>query len=76
MKNFLISIGRIFLALYFLLPGMGKFISWDAQIILMETHNMKMVPFLLVVAGIIQIAGSISLLLKNMWFFVRLGLPQ
>ena len=73
MKNFLINIGRIFLALYFLLPGIGKFISWDAQIMLMETHNMKMVPFLLVVAGIIQIAGSISLLLKRHVVFCALG---
>ena len=73
MKNFLISIGRIFLALYFLLPGIGKFISWDAQIILMETHNMKMVPFLLVVAGIIQITGSISLLLKKHVVICALG---
>ena len=65
MKNLLIHIGRIFLALYFLLPGIGKFIAWDDQVALMEAHNMKMVPLLLAIAGVIQIVGGISLLLKK-----------
>ena len=65
LKNLLIHIGRIFLALYFLLPGIGKFIAWDDQVALMEAHNMKMIPLLLAVAGVIQIVGGISLLLKK-----------
>ena len=73
MKNLLIHVGRIFLALYFLLPGIGKFIAWDDQIALMESHNMKMVPFLLAVAGIIQILGSISLLLNKYVVICALG---
>ena len=64
-KNLLIHVGRIFLALYFLLPGIGKFIAWDDQVALMEAHDMKMVPVLLAVAGIIQILGSICLLLNR-----------
>jgi putative oxidoreductase len=31
----------------------------------MEAHNMKMVPLLLAIAGVIQIVGGISLLLKK-----------
>ena len=65
LKNLLINIGRVLLALYFLLPGIGKFIAWDDQVALMEAHNMKMVPVLLAVAGIIQILGSICLLLNR-----------
>ena len=65
LKNLLINIGRVLLALYFLLPGIGKFIAWDDQVALMEAHDMKMVPVLLAVAGIIQILGSISLLLNK-----------
>ena len=65
LKNLLTNIARIFLALYFLLPGMGKFIAWDDQVALMEAHNMKMVPLLLAIAGVIQIVGGISLLLKK-----------
>ena len=73
LKNLLINIGRVLLALYFLLPGIGKFIAWDDQIALMEAHDMKMVPVLLVVAGIIQILGSISLLLNKYVVICALG---
>ena len=73
LKNLLINIGRVLLALYFLLPGIGKFIAWDDQVALMEAHNMKMVPVLLAVAGIIQILGSISLLLNKYVVICALG---
>ena len=72
-KNLLIHVGRIFLALYFLLPGIGKFIAWDDQVALMEAHDMKMIPVLLAVAGIIQILGSISLLLNKYVVICALG---
>ena len=73
LKNLLINIGRVLLALYFLLPGLGKFIAWDDQVALMEAHDMKMVPVLLAVAGIIQILGSISLLLNKYVVICALG---
>ena len=57
--------GRIMLALYFLVPGIGKFTAWDANVALMETHNMVMVPFLLAIAAVAQVAGSISMLLNR-----------
>ena len=73
LKNLLINIGRVLLALYFLLPGIGKFIAWDDQVALMEAHEMKMVPFLLAVVGIIQILGSVSLLLNKYVVICALG---
>jgi len=73
LKNLLINIGRVLLALYFLLPGVGKFIAWDDQVALMEAHDMKMIPVLLAVAGIIQILGSISLLLNKYVVICALG---
>ena len=73
LKNLLINIGRVLLALYFLFPGIGKFIAWDDQVALMEAHDMKMVPVLLAVAGIIQILGSISLLLNKYVVICALG---
>ena len=73
LKNLLINIGRVLLALYFLLPGIGKFIAWDDQVALMEAHDMRMVPVLLAVAGIIQILGSISLLLNKYVVICALG---
>ena len=57
--------GRIFLALYFLIPGISKFTSWDSSVALMEAHNMRMIPVLLVIAGIAQVVGSISLLFNK-----------
>ena len=65
MKSILIHIGRILLAIYFLLPGITKFTSWDIQMALMETHNMIMIPLLLATAGVIQIIGSICLILNK-----------
>ena len=65
MKLILMHVGRIFLALYFLIPGISKFASWNTSVALMEAHNMKMIPFLLAIAGITQVVGSISLLLNK-----------
>ena len=73
MKSILMHIGRILLAIYFLLPGMGKLLSWDTQITLMETHNMIMVPFLLAVATIAQLGGGILLLLNRQVVVCALG---
>ena len=35
MKSALINIGRVLLALYFLLPGINKFAAWDMHVTLM-----------------------------------------
>ena len=65
MKSILMHTGRIMLALYFLAPGVGKFTAWDANVALMEAHNMVMIPFLLAIAAVAQVAGSISMLLNK-----------
>jgi len=72
-KKILLHSGRIFLALYFLIPGMGKFLSWEKSIALMEAHNMKLIPVLLAIAGIAQVIGSISLLLNKYVVICALG---
>ena len=73
MKLILMHVGRIFLALYFLIPGISKFVSWNTSVALMEAHNMKMIPILLVIAGIAQVVGSISLLLNRYVVICALG---
>ena len=73
MKLILMRVGRIFLALYFLIPGISKFTSWNTSVALMEAHNMKMIPFLLAIAGIAQVVGSISLLLNRYVVICALG---
>jgi putative oxidoreductase len=73
MKPILIHIGRVFLALYFLIPGISKFTSWNTSVALMEAHNMKMIPALLIIAGIAQVVGSIVLLLNRHVVICALG---
>ena len=73
MKLILMHVGRIVLALYFLIPGISKFTSWNTSVALMEAHNMKMIPILLATAGIAQIVGSISLLLNRHVVICALG---
>ena len=73
MKLILMHLGRVFLALYFLIPGISKFTSWNTSVALMEAHNMKMIPALLAIAGITQVIGSISLLLNKYVVICALG---
>jgi putative oxidoreductase len=73
MKLILMHVGRIFLAIYFLIPGISKFTSWNTSVALMEAHNMKMIPALLAIAGIAQVLGSISLLLNRHVVICALG---
>ena len=73
MKKLLMHSGRVFLALYFLIPGISKFTSWSSSVKLMEAHNMPMIPLLLMIAGTAQVAGSISLLLNKYVVFCALG---
>lgn len=73
LKNILMHIGRVFLALYFLLPGISKFTSWESSAALMEAHNMVMIPFLLTIAGITQVLGGVSLLLNRYVVVCALG---
>jgi len=65
MQSALIHTGRSLLALYFLLPGIMKFVAWDTHVALMETHEMPLVPVLLALSGIIQIGAAICLLLNK-----------
>ena len=73
MKDILMHTGRVMLALYFLAPGIGKFAEWEANVALMEAHNMVMIPFLLAIAAVVQVAGSISMLLNKYVVVCALG---
>ncbi len=74
MKSALIHTGRGLLALYFLLPGVMKFIQWDMHVALMETHDMAMAPVLLAVAGVTQVGASVCLFLNKQVVICALGL--
>ena len=65
MKQILVGVSRIIMGFYFLIPGISKFTSWDANVALMEAHNMAMIPTLLAIAAVAQVAGSISMILNK-----------
>lgn len=65
MAPIFVTIGRVLLALYFLLPGVMKFINWDMHVALMQKHNMVMIPVLLAAAGVFQITAALALILNR-----------
>lgn len=73
MQNALMAVGRVLLGLYFLLPGIAKFVAWDRHITLMETHEMSLVPILLATAGVLQIIGGCCLILNKQVVVFALG---
>ncbi|WP_063653532.1 DoxX family protein [Aliivibrio fischeri] len=72
MNTLLLTAGRVLLALYFLLPGIMKFVSWDMHIQLMEKHEMPFVPVLLGLAGVFQIGAAILLIANRFTWIVAL----
>lgn len=56
-----IPAGRIILGLYFLLPGLRKFTDYPMHVDYMASHNMVLIPFFLILTGIIQVGGAAAL---------------
>lgn len=61
--------GRSILGLYFLIPGLMKFLFWETHIELMQRHHMILVPYLLALAAIVEIALGASLLINFKTFY-------
>jgi len=55
--------GRIILGIYFLLPGLMKFTQYDMHVEYMASHGMFLIPFFLILSGIMQIGGAFALFL-------------
>lgn len=56
-----VTVGRLLLALYFLLPGVMKFVAFDLHIGLMERHGVPAAAQLLIVAGLANVIGAVML---------------
>ena len=65
----LITSGRLLLALYFLVPGIMKFMQWDASVAYMETHNIPYAGPLLLIAALANVLGALLLITNR---YVRL----
>lgn len=60
-----IILGRALLGLYFLYPGIMKFMHWDGHVGLMQKHGMVYIPFLLGAAAVIQIIAGAGLIFNR-----------
>ncbi len=52
---------RIILGIYFLLPGMMKFTNFGGTGEYMASHGMILIPFFLILTGVIQVGGAVAL---------------
>lgn len=69
MKNFFLLVARIFVVLIFLIAGINKITDFAGSQQYMEALGMPMTSFLLVVALIIEVLGSLMIIFgyKTRW---------
>jgi putative oxidoreductase len=56
-------LGRLLIVYIFATSGLGKVLSWQGNIEYMSTRHLPMIPVLLAIAAVIEIVGSISLII-------------
>jgi putative oxidoreductase len=61
MQNLLTLSGRLLLAAYFFVPGVGKIVDFDANSTYMAAHGMVLIPFFLGLTIVIQVGGALCL---------------
>ena len=63
-----LTAGRSLLGIYFVLPGLAKFGSWQTHVDLMLRHNIPLAEPLLFIAGLANlILGGLLLANKQVW---------
>ncbi len=72
-SKLMITAGRWLLALYFLVPGIMKFMAWDLSIELMTDHGIPSPAPLLLIAGAVNIVGALLLFTNRFVRFTSLG---
>ncbi|UTW53984.1 DoxX family protein [Kordiimonas sp. SCSIO 12610] len=72
-SSYAITIGRLLLALYFLLPGLAKFGAYELHIGMMERHGVPLAGPLLIIAGLANIIGAILLVTNRYVRFTSFG---
>ena len=69
----LMSLGRILLGLYFLIPGIMKFTAWDMHIEMMNAHGISSAAPLLFIATMAEIIAGLFLIIGSYVRFMALG---
>jgi putative oxidoreductase len=70
---FLMTAGRLLVALYFLVPGVMKFLALPMHIELMTLHKLPFPLEFLIIAGLSQIIGALLLITNRFVRFTALG---
>tara|TARA_R110000744_G_scaffold52447_1_gene112342 strand:- start:1389 stop:1814 length:426 start_codon:yes stop_codon:yes gene_type:complete len=65
--------GRVLLGLYFLVPGIMKFLAPDMHVALMEHHGVGFAPPLMWFAAVVNVAGGLALISGRHVRFVAFG---
>ena len=65
MQKALTTLGSSLLALYFLVPGVLKFVAWSQHIEMMQQHQLPMPALLLAIAGLTEIIAALLILFKR-----------
>ncbi|MEQ8409466.1 MAG: DoxX family protein [Gammaproteobacteria bacterium] len=60
-QNLNVTIGRILLGIYFILPGINKITNFDGNSAYMAEHGMVMIPLFLVLTIILQVGGGFAM---------------
>ena len=55
-------LGRLFITYIYLTSGIAKAVDWSGNVQYMSTHHLPMIPLLLALALIIELAGSLCLI--------------
>ena len=61
-QRYINRVGRILFGLIFLASGLSKIGEWDKTIIYMESHQMLLIPFFLILAILLQVIGAVSIM--------------
>jgi putative oxidoreductase len=70
---FLMTLGRVLLGVYFLLPGIMKFVAWDMHIESMTATGISSPAPLLLIATIVEILAGLFLIMGSYVRFMALG---
>lgn len=68
-SNIMMTIGRVLLGLYFLVPGVMKFVAWGMHLEMMQRHGVPFEAPMLFIAASVEILGGLLLILNR---YVRL----
>lgn len=72
-NTFLMTFGRVLLGIYFLLPGIMKFLAWELHIEMMTATGIASPAPLLLIATVAEIVAGVFLIIGSYVRFMALG---